>query len=124
MPRRRASECESLKHISSKCRWKWSARLLKNNPARKNWSSRWSCPNGEQELLSSPRITPPSAVSRREETTMSDGQFEFPEWQAPLEELILEFDRTKLPEKLQVAETAIYGRLQQLGLLNNGHREH
>ena len=55
---------------------------------------------------------------------MSDGQFEFPEWQARLEELILEFDRTKLPEKLQVAETGIYGRLQQLGLQNNGHREH
>jgi hypothetical protein len=54
---------------------------------------------------------------------MSAGQFEFAEWQAPLEELMLEFDRTKLPAKLQVAETAIYGRLQQLGSQDNGDRE-
>jgi len=54
---------------------------------------------------------------------MSAIPFEFPEWQVPLQELILEFDRTKLPERRQVAETATQGRLQQLGLQNNGHRE-
>jgi hypothetical protein len=54
---------------------------------------------------------------------MSAIPFEFPEWQASLEELILEFDRTKLHEKLQAAKTAIDGRLQQLGLQNNGERE-
>ena len=54
---------------------------------------------------------------------MSTELLEFPEWQVPLQELILEFDRTKFPEKLQVAETTIYGRLQQLGLQNRGDRE-
>ena len=54
---------------------------------------------------------------------MSFGELEFPEWQAPLEELILEFDREKLPEKLQIVKTAILERFLQLSGQNNGHRE-
>jgi len=54
---------------------------------------------------------------------MSAGELEFPEWQAPLQELILEFDREKLPEKLQIVETALLERFLQLSGQNNGHRE-
>ncbi len=35
-------------------------------------------------------------------------------WQGPLEELILEFDLQKLPEKILSVETLILERLQQL----------
>src|SRR5438105_14311143 len=45
---------------------------------------------------------------------MSDGELKFPEWQAPLQDLILEFDREKMPEKMQHVETLIIDRLQQL----------
>ena len=38
----------------------------------------------------------------------------YPEWQAPLQEVILEFDRKKLVEKVQQAETCISARLQEL----------
>jgi len=38
----------------------------------------------------------------------------YPEWQAPLQELILEFDREKLPGKIENVETLISKRLQQL----------
>jgi len=38
----------------------------------------------------------------------------YPEWQAPLQEVILEFDRKKLVEKVQQAETSISARLQEL----------
>lgn len=38
----------------------------------------------------------------------------FPEWQLPLQDLILEFDRTRLREKMQRVEAIIYDRLQQL----------
>jgi hypothetical protein len=54
---------------------------------------------------------------------MSDGELKFPEWQAPLQELILEFDREKLPEKIQKVETLIFDRLQQLRQGNDGHSE-
>jgi len=45
---------------------------------------------------------------------MSDGQFKFPEWQAPLQELILEPDREKFLEKKQQVERLIFERRQQL----------
>jgi len=38
----------------------------------------------------------------------------YPEWQAPLQELILEFDREKLSGKIENVETLISKRLQQL----------
>jgi hypothetical protein len=44
---------------------------------------------------------------------MSDAELKFPQWQGPLQELILEFDPQKLPEKIQSVETLILERLQQ-----------
>jgi hypothetical protein len=44
---------------------------------------------------------------------MSDEQLRFPRWQAPLQELIAEFDRETLAEKVQRVETLMSERLQQ-----------
>jgi hypothetical protein len=77
--------------------------------------------NGEQEL--SPWMMSRSAASPREEATTSPGVMEFPEWQAPLQELILEFNPDQFHEKLRIVETAILERLQQLESQIDGHRE-
>jgi hypothetical protein len=52
-----------------------------------------------------------------------DEELKYPEWQKPLQELILEFDRDKLPEKVQQVESLILERLQQLRGGNDGHIE-
>jgi hypothetical protein len=54
---------------------------------------------------------------------MSDEELKFPEWQAPLQELILEFDREKWLEKLRSMEAVIFERLQQLGKGRDGRDE-
>lgn len=54
---------------------------------------------------------------------VNDEEFKYPEWQIPLQELILESDRTKLPEKVQKVETLIFERLQQLREGNDGEIE-
>ena len=54
---------------------------------------------------------------------MSDEKLKFPEWQTPLQEVILEFDREKLPEKIQKVETLIFERLRQLNTQNDGRVE-
>jgi hypothetical protein len=54
---------------------------------------------------------------------LSDKKLKFPEWQAPFQELILEFDREKLPEKIQQVETLIVTRLQELSSYSNYHSE-
>ena len=45
---------------------------------------------------------------------MSNAELKFPQWQGPLQKLILEFDPQKMPEKIQSAETLVLERLQQL----------
>jgi pSer/pThr/pTyr-binding forkhead associated (FHA) protein len=50
-------------------------------------------------------------------------EWEFPEWQAPLQEAILEFDCEKLTEKITEVETLLSERLRQLARLTNGSRE-
>jgi hypothetical protein len=45
---------------------------------------------------------------------MGDGELKYPEWQTPLQELILEFDSEKLRVKIQNVETLIFERVQQL----------
>lgn len=50
---------------------------------------------------------------------MKDQELEYPQWQAPLQEVILEFNLDKLPAKLYRAETLIFQRLQQLQLNHN-----
>jgi hypothetical protein len=54
---------------------------------------------------------------------VNEEELKYPEWQTPLQELILEFDSTKLPEKVQKVETLISERLQQLPRGNEGHIE-
>ena len=54
---------------------------------------------------------------------MSDEQLKFPEWQVPLQDLILEFDSKKLGEKVQKVETVIFERQQQLYQGSDGRAE-
>ena len=54
---------------------------------------------------------------------MGDAELKYPEWQAPLQDLILEFDREKLREKIQHVETLIFERFQQLSEGSDGHAE-
>jgi hypothetical protein len=54
---------------------------------------------------------------------MSDGELKFPQWQGPLQELILEFDPQKLPEKIQQVEALVLERLQQLDHGSDGRVE-
>ena len=54
---------------------------------------------------------------------MSDGELKFPQWQAPLQELILEFDRQRLPARIQEVENLIFERSHQLQRSGNGRVE-
>jgi hypothetical protein len=54
---------------------------------------------------------------------MNDGELKYPSWQAPLQEVILEFDREKLPERIQKVEALILDRLQQLSRGNDSRSE-
>jgi len=55
---------------------------------------------------------------------MSDGELRFPQWQVPLQDLILEFDRAKLSRKMQEIETLITQRLEDLGKRNDSRDEY
>jgi hypothetical protein len=44
---------------------------------------------------------------------MSDRESRFLEWQAPLQELILELDREKLTQKVLAVEALVFERLQR-----------
>ncbi len=54
---------------------------------------------------------------------MNDRELEFPQWQGPLQEAILEFDPQKLAEKIRTVEALIPERLQQLDQGKDGHAE-
>ena len=41
-------------------------------------------------------------------------ELKYPGWKLPLQDLIMEFDRAKLREKMQRVEALIFERLQQL----------
>jgi hypothetical protein len=47
----------------------------------------------------------------------------YPEWQGPLQEAVLEFDRETLAEKALKAEALILERLRQLQQSSDGHQE-
>lgn len=47
----------------------------------------------------------------------------YPEWQSPLQEMLMEFDREKLVDKALKAETLIFDRLQKLQVSRDGHEE-
>jgi hypothetical protein len=54
---------------------------------------------------------------------VEDEALKYPEWQVPLQEVILEFDLDKLPGKIQRVETLIFQRLQALRSSNDGADE-
>jgi len=51
-------------------------------------------------------------------------ELRFPEWQAPLQELILEADREKFHERLHIVEDLIFERFRQLAQESDGRDEH
>ena len=48
---------------------------------------------------------------------------EYPSWQKPLADAILEFNPPQLRDKLKCAEEAINSRIQELRLAENNERE-
>jgi hypothetical protein len=54
---------------------------------------------------------------------MDNPELQYPEWQRPLQEVLLEFDSQKLSEKALKAEALIFERLRQLQQSDNGHHE-
>jgi hypothetical protein len=54
---------------------------------------------------------------------MGDGELKYPQWQSPLREAILEFDREKWREKLERVENLILERFQELRLGTDGDSE-
>ena len=54
---------------------------------------------------------------------MSEEELRFPEWQKPLQDLILEFDRERLLEKVKKVDAMITKRQHQLTLSSDGHVE-
>lgn len=47
---------------------------------------------------------------------MSDGDFKFPEWQIPFQEVLLEFDRQELSRRLPKLEALLAARIHQVKL--------
>jgi len=54
---------------------------------------------------------------------MTDHDLKYPDWQAPLQDVILEFDLAKLPGKILHVENLIFQRLQSLRATNGGADE-
>jgi len=54
---------------------------------------------------------------------MSEEELRFPEWQKPLQDLILEFNREKLLEKVKKVEAMIIERDRQLAGSSGGQDE-
>ena len=54
---------------------------------------------------------------------MTDGELKFPHWQAPLQDLILEFDSVKWQGKIREVEAVLFARLQQLDHGGNNRDE-
>jgi hypothetical protein len=52
-----------------------------------------------------------------------DPKLTYPEWQAPLQDAVLEFNLGKLPAKIYRVETLIFQRLQQLQSRNDAAAE-
>ncbi len=50
-------------------------------------------------------------------------EFQYPEWQTPLHEALLESDKAKLKERVDSTEAVIFGRLQAISHDSNHHAE-
>jgi hypothetical protein len=55
--------------------------------------------------------------------TIPESALNYPEWSLKYGEALLEADPKKLAERVAEAETAIFGRLQQLSRAQDGHAE-
>jgi hypothetical protein len=55
---------------------------------------------------------------------MTEEELQFPEWQRPLQDVILEFDRERMLKKIQDVEGLIFDRLRQIPVTNDGRVEH
>ncbi len=55
---------------------------------------------------------------------MSEEKLQFPEWQGPLQDVILEFDRERMLKKVQDVEALIFDRLRQISVATDGRVEH
>jgi hypothetical protein len=55
---------------------------------------------------------------------MSQEELKFPEWQGPLQDVILEFDRERMLQKVQDVEALIFERLRQLSVTTGSRVEH
>jgi hypothetical protein len=56
--------------------------------------------------------------------SMSEKTLQFPEWQGPVQDAILEFDRERMLKKIQDVEALIFERLRQLSVSSDGRAEH
>jgi hypothetical protein len=63
------------------------------------------------------------AAEGSETSIMSEIQLRFPEWQVPLQQAILEFDRAKFQEEIKKVEAMIHQRMQNLPQSSNSHDE-
>lgn len=64
-----------------------------------------------------------SGIEAGGKQNVNDNELKYPSWQSPLQDLLLEFDREKLPAKIQQVEALIFERLQQLDHGQNGRAE-
>jgi hypothetical protein len=55
---------------------------------------------------------------------MSEEELQFPEWQGPLQDVILEFDRERMLKKIEDVEVLIFDRLRQLSVSSDSRVEH
>jgi hypothetical protein len=62
-------------------------------------------------------------VKLRRDTNTEQEELQFPEWQKPLQDLILEFDRERLLEKVKKVEAMIIERDRQLSQAGDSHAE-
>jgi hypothetical protein len=54
---------------------------------------------------------------------MIESELKFPEWQAPLQDVLLEFDSAKLEQQIHKVEALITQRIEQLPRASNSHEE-
>jgi len=66
---------------------------------------------------------PHDGVSFAIEKTMPDSELPYPKWQTPCVDAVMEFDTSKLLERINIAETAIAERLKELDASPDGAHE-
>ena len=54
---------------------------------------------------------------------MSDEELRYPKWQTPCVDAVMEFDTSRLPERIAAAEAAMQARLRELETAPDGDDE-